>query len=231
MTNYRPITDIWILARPKLKDGKKYYGAYPAGFLQRARDLLGCGIHDPVLHVCGGMARHYPYAGFGPNDRTLDLDPKTEPDYCQDVTEPWPVAFTNDIGVPIDLRGVIADPPYSDEEATHYAPGKAKYPRPSQILARAAECLQPRPPRWDSALPLGQASSRPASGCRHLRSCRLQQPSEAVQRVRAGGIMTDREIICAALGIVAGVLLTGLTMLLDPPAVSERPAARIEAGK
>jgi hypothetical protein len=138
MTNYRPITDIWILARPKLKDGKKYYGAYPAGFLQRARDLLGCGIHDPVLHVCGGMARHYPYAGFGPNDRTLDLDPKTEPDYYQDVTEPWPVTCMS-----VSLRGVIADPPYSDEEAAHYAPGKAKYPRPSQILARAAECLKP----------------------------------------------------------------------------------------
>ncbi len=43
--------------------------------------------------------------------------------------------------------------------------------------------------------------------------------------------MTDREIICTALGIIAGVLLMGLTVLLDPPVVSERPAARIEAKK
>lgn len=43
--------------------------------------------------------------------------------------------------------------------------------------------------------------------------------------------MTDREIICTFLGIVAGVLLMGLTMLLDPPAVPERSAQRVEAGK
>ena len=43
--------------------------------------------------------------------------------------------------------------------------------------------------------------------------------------------MTDREIISMFVGIVAGVLLMGLTMLLDPPVVSERPAQRIEAGK
>jgi hypothetical protein len=42
--------------------------------------------------------------------------------------------------------------------------------------------------------------------------------------------MTDLEIICTALGIVAGVLLMGLTMLLDPPVSQQgRPAARIEA--
>lgn len=31
--------------------------------------------------------------------------------------------------------------------------------------------------------------------------------------------MTDREIICTFLGIVAGVLLMGLSMLLDPPEI------------
>lgn len=35
--SYRPITDFWILARPKVK----YYGAYPSGFLERARALVG----------------------------------------------------------------------------------------------------------------------------------------------------------------------------------------------
>jgi hypothetical protein len=36
--SYRPITDVWILARPKVK----YYGAYPNGFLERARCSGGC---------------------------------------------------------------------------------------------------------------------------------------------------------------------------------------------
>lgn len=70
--SYRPITDVWFLARAKLKGGKKYYGAYLGGFPERARALLGCRLNDPVLHVCGGCARDYPYRrGFGPNDRTL----------------------------------------------------------------------------------------------------------------------------------------------------------------
>jgi hypothetical protein len=143
MTNYRPITDIWILARPKLNGGRKYYGAYPAGFLQRARDLLGCGLHDPVLHVCGGMARHYPYTGFGPNDQTLDLDPGTQPDFCRDVLDAWPYFSLKNAPPYLMWRGIIADPPYSEDEATNYAPGKVKYPRPAHILTRATECLQP----------------------------------------------------------------------------------------
>lgn len=64
--SYRPITDVWILARPKVK----YYGAYPNGFLERARALLGVSPFDPVLHVCGGSAREYPAKprGFGPRE-------------------------------------------------------------------------------------------------------------------------------------------------------------------
>ena len=70
--NYRPFTDVWILARSKVK----YFGAYPAGFLQRARDLLllGAGSSRAVLHVCSGRVRDYPYQGFGPWDITMDLD-------------------------------------------------------------------------------------------------------------------------------------------------------------
>ena len=89
--SYRPITDTWILARAKLTGGKKYYGAYLGGFPERARALLGCKLTDPVLHVCGGMAKAYPYKrGFGPNDRTLDLDPNCEPDFLQDARLPFP---------------------------------------------------------------------------------------------------------------------------------------------
>jgi len=84
--SYRPITDVWILGRPKAH----YYGAYPSGFLERARALLGVTIHDPVLHVCGGKIREYQSGpmkckGLGPNDCTVDLDPALEPDFLLDV--------------------------------------------------------------------------------------------------------------------------------------------------
>lgn len=130
--SYRPITDFWLLARAKLKDGRKYYGAYLGGFPERARALLGVTINDPVLHVCGGMARYYPYAGgFGANDKTLDLDPACEPDYLQDAREPLPTGF----------RAKLMDPPYSEQDATHYVPGAAVYPSPAKLMANAIDSV------------------------------------------------------------------------------------------
>ena len=134
--SYRPITDIWFLARAKLKCGVKYYGAYLGGFPERARVLLGASINDPVLHICGGMARLYPYkGGFGPNDLTLDLDPLTEPDHLQDAREPFPKAAP-------DWSAILMDPPYSEEDATHYVPGAAQYPKPNLLIKNAMDVLK-----------------------------------------------------------------------------------------
>jgi len=90
--SYRPVCDVWILARTKLKkddagNKQSYYGAYPSGFLHRARQLLGVRRTDPVLHVCGGMVKHCLYRGFEENDRTLDLCIETEPDYLMDARQ------------------------------------------------------------------------------------------------------------------------------------------------
>jgi hypothetical protein len=161
MSNYRPICDIWFLARAKLKGKQKYYGAYLGGFPERARALLGCNINDPVLHVCGGMAKLYPYKrGFGPNDKTLDLDPECEPDFLRDARLPLPFAD----GVQEDKRqmlmegvaqivpqqrgrapwaGVLIDPPYSELDAAHYKPGTKAYPKPNLLVKNALEVLPP----------------------------------------------------------------------------------------
>lgn len=132
---YRPIADKWFLTRSRLLGGQKYYGAYPGGFLERARALMGVHISDPVLHVCSGVVRWYPYhsRAVGPNDATLDLDPMTNPDYCQDARDSYPLGF----------KAIIADPPYGPEEAAHYAPGPALYPTPGTILRRSLEALEP----------------------------------------------------------------------------------------
>lgn len=130
--SYRPITDTWFLARAKLKGGRKYYGAYLGGFPERARALLGASLNEPVLHVCGGMARHYPYKlGFGPNDKTLDLDPLTEPDFVADARDPYPTGF----------RAILADPPYSEQDAVSYRVGAAVYPKPNTIVRNAIDAL------------------------------------------------------------------------------------------
>lgn len=93
----RPISDTWYLARTKTKDpntGRNYYGAYPAGFLERARLVLGVKKTDTVWHICGGHAREYNgikggihLTGFGLNDLTFDLDHLTNPDVVCDVRD------------------------------------------------------------------------------------------------------------------------------------------------
>lgn len=133
--SYRPITDVWFLARCKYKTGVKRYGGYPGGFPERARALLGVNIQDPVLHVCGGLARLYPYAGgFGPNDKTLDLDETTQPDYLQDALLPYPDG-------PWDA--ILIDPPYSEQDAEKYPPGAVAYPSPNKLIVNALDSLKP----------------------------------------------------------------------------------------
>ena len=149
--SYRPITDSWFLARAKLKGGVKYYGAYLGGFPERARALLGCKIDEPVLHVCGGMAKAYPYQrAFGPNDMTLDLDPKTQPDFLQDARQPFPhppfwgshqPPFPDGKVPPIPWAGILIDPPYSEQDAAHYAVGAEVYPKPNQLIKNAFDVL------------------------------------------------------------------------------------------
>lgn len=127
--SYRPVCDTWILARSKVK----YYGAFPAGFLHRARHLLGAHINDPVLHVCAGHVRAYPYRGVGPNDKTLDLDPACCPDYLQDARLPFPRVRV--------WSGVLIDRPYSAEDADHYAVGRAVLPTANELVRNAIAVL------------------------------------------------------------------------------------------
>ena len=125
--SYRPICDTWILVRSKVQ----YYGAYPAGFLHRARQLLGVHTNDPVLHVCSGKVSEYPYAGFGPNDKTADINAALDPDFVVDVaTSVLPDYAGDDAGT---WYAVLADPPYTEDDACKYG----DFPLPS-----ARRCLE-----------------------------------------------------------------------------------------
>ena len=128
---------MWLLAPSKLPKEHKYYGAYPNGFLQRARDLLGVSRDGEVLHVCSGMVRHYPCAGLGRYDSTLDLAPETEPDYLQDAREPLPRSRR--------LYGAwgacLADPPYSESDAAEYTSGSEVYPNPRELVLNMLDAV------------------------------------------------------------------------------------------
>jgi hypothetical protein len=133
--SYRPITDVWILARSKVK----YFGAYPAGFLSRARDLLGAGIHDPVLHVCGGRVRDYPMKGFGRYDVTMDLDAEMKPDLLLDAGKPD--SYERAISENPQIQGVLADPPYTRAFANEYRPGEAHFVSADDIVKHSLAIL------------------------------------------------------------------------------------------
>lgn len=129
---YRPITDVWLLTRCKYKGGVKRYGGYLGGFPERARALLGVTINQPVLHVCGGLARLYPYrGGFGANDKTLDLDPNVQPDFMQCAMKPLPDGF----------EAMLADPPYSEHDASNYYPGSDAYPNPHKLMTAMVKAV------------------------------------------------------------------------------------------
>jgi hypothetical protein len=132
--SYRPITDLWILARPKVK----YYGAYPSGFLERARALLGVTTDDAVLHVCSGKVRDYPFRGLGRNDRTVDIDPATKPDYTDDCRYSLPPGPHR-----MHWPAILADPPYTAADAGHYAAGAGKLPIPRFLLATCLLYVRP----------------------------------------------------------------------------------------
>ncbi len=139
--SYRPITDVWILARPKVK----YHGAFPSGFLHRARSLLGVGDNDAVLHVCSGRIRDYPGRGLGPNDRTVDLDPAVKPDYLLDVRSGLPSFLVEldrlDFKAHGPWKAVLIDRPYTAEDADRYLPGAERLPNLNALLKDALGLL------------------------------------------------------------------------------------------
>jgi hypothetical protein len=133
--SYRPITDVWILCRPKVK----YYGAYPNGFLERAKALMGVTMRDAMLHVCGGHAKSYPNKRvIGPQDYTLDLDPATKPDFLQDARKPLP-----DCTVCDQWPAILIDPPYTETDADKYQPTAAMFPSANALLKNGLAAVRP----------------------------------------------------------------------------------------
>ena len=114
------------MARPKVK----YYGAYPNGFLQRARILIGCSFTDSVLHVCSGKVNEYPNRGFGKNDKTVDIDKSLNPDYVMDVAEQLPHG---------SWKGILIDPPYTQQDADNY--NIKDLPNPNKLVKDCIEIL------------------------------------------------------------------------------------------
>lgn len=164
--SYRPITDVWVLARPKVQ----YYGAYPVGFPERARAMMPCRRSTPVLHACGGSAKLYrdpagpAWSKVCPYDVTCDLTPvirtkdgkTTRPDLVWNVRTnglPAPTQFpqanvrglcSGNPGIDgggYGWRGIIIDPPYTPADADEYEAGADELPEPRALIRDAMDVL------------------------------------------------------------------------------------------
>lgn len=103
----------------------QYYGGYPAGYLKRIKALFP--DKQRVLHLFSGKVDLAVMPGH-----TVDLDPDLNPTFLDD-------AHTL-LNVPLDDYDLIlADPPYTVEDAEHYKPGMVS--RGKVMEALSSRCV------------------------------------------------------------------------------------------
>lgn len=119
------IVGTWIMGNAYgVKSG--YYGGYPAGYLARIKALFP--DKDRVLHLFSGCVDQ----SVLPGD-TIDVNPQQNPTYLRDA---------HDLsGLPLSQYDlVLADPPYSIEDAERYQTSMVKR---NVILRELAKGLLP----------------------------------------------------------------------------------------
>ena len=122
------IVGTWIMGN-NYRATSDIYGSYPHGYLKRVRALFP--DKKSTLHLFSG--RIDPGAVW-PGDDTLDLDPYAAPTWLCDAQQDLS-------GVPLETYDIIlADPPYSVEDAEHYKPTMVKR---NKVMKRLAEGCKP----------------------------------------------------------------------------------------
>jgi hypothetical protein len=117
------IYGVWIMGNDyRVKTG--YYGGYPATYLRRVKSLFP--EKQRVLHVFSGRVD----LSVMPGD-TVDLNAENEPTFVDDAQSL--------ASVPVeDYDLILADPPYSVEDAEHYQPAMVKRNKVMAALGRRA---------------------------------------------------------------------------------------------
>lgn len=104
------------------------WGVFPRGFIDFALRALDVPADD-VLHVCSGSLTHRDVAG----GVRVDIDYRRNPDFVADGRDlPFPDGM---------FRGVLIDPPYTEEYALDLY--GVEYPRPSALLREASRVVAP----------------------------------------------------------------------------------------
>lgn len=99
-----------------------YYGGYPAGYLKRMKALFP--DKQNCLHLFSGKVDTAAFPG-----KTVDINAENSPDYVDDAQTLERVPLEE-----FDL--VMADPPYSVEDAEHYQTSMVKRNKVMDALGR-----------------------------------------------------------------------------------------------
>lgn len=116
-----------------------YYGGYPSGYLKRISAMFS--DKDRVLHLFSGKVDTVTFPGD-----TVDINPDNNPTYVDDAQTL--------VNVPIEQYDLIlADPPYSVEDADHYQVSMVK--RNTVMKALGARATRGTHVVWlDQVLPM-----------------------------------------------------------------------------
>lgn len=104
----RWVYGVWMIGN-NYRAHSGYYGEYPPTYLKRIKALFPEACH--VLHLCAGKVQ----TGFWPQEVKLDIRRDVTPDVVGDSA--W-LPFRDKV---FDL--VLADPPYTKEDARKYGTG------------------------------------------------------------------------------------------------------------
>jgi hypothetical protein len=116
------IVGTWIMGN-SYKVSSGYYGGYPHGYLKRVKALFA--DKKNCLHVFSGRVDQSAWPGD-----TVDLNADMQPTYLDDAQSLS--------SVPLEKYDIIlADPPYSVEDAEHYQPTMVKRNKVMAALSRA----------------------------------------------------------------------------------------------
>ena len=120
------IVGTWIMGND-YRATSDVYGSYPHGYLKRVKALFP--DKTSALHLFSGLVDRTAWPGD-----TLDIRPEVNPTYLCDAQQSLR-------GVPLDSYDIVlADPPYSVEDAERYRTTMVKRNR---IMRRLAECCKP----------------------------------------------------------------------------------------
>ena len=115
------VVGTWVMGQ-NYRVQSDYYGGYPAGYLRRVRALFP--DKEKVLHLFSGKVDLSVFPGD-----TVDITAELNPTFVDDAQTLLNVPLTH-----YDL--VLADPPYSVEDAEHYKTTMVKRNKVMEALRR-----------------------------------------------------------------------------------------------